>query len=588
MTEGTEPALARRERLVIVLLALLQGLALYVVEYADAHNWALLSGLAGQVPWYTLVLTVPTLMQLSLQRLDDRLFWTNTALTLALFGSVAAWATWRVTAAPGTTAASILGPFAVSVAIVAFVGLPYLQVRLSQRRFSAPYPELFAHAWQNALTLAVAGIMVAIVWLLLLLWQELFKLIGIDFFARLFGEDAFIYLVNGLLFGLGVLVARTQHRAMQIGRQVVLAVFTGFLPLASFIALIFLISLPFTGFAPLQRAASTAFTVSALVAALILLLNAVVQTGRDCPYPRPLRWLIDCVVVALPILAGIAIYAVIVRISAEGWTTDRFWALLAVGLLGAYAIGYALAIFRRTGSWMAGVPRVNVVVSVVLIALGVLANSPLLDPTRIAVGSQLARIEAVASDGTVDDATRSRIEYLRFDSGRSGAQAMQQLHDLSDSSPTFVTVLAEIAARPARYAWQVDALDDQSPDELARRIAMAPDQAPLPAALIAALANGEVGGRSPCTEFDGSCVAQWLDVDLDQQADVVLCAISDAGIQCTIYVEANAQWRKLGSVTTGPTDTATRDAVRQGLIRIVPRQVQDLQFGDSEPVAIER
>lgn len=195
---------------------------------------------------------------------------------------------------------------------------PYLQMRLVHGRFTAPYTELFALAWQNALTLKVVGVMVCVGWLLLFLWQELFELIGIGFFKALFGRDPFAYLVTGLFAGLGVLVARPQHRAMQVARQVLFAIFTGLLPLAAFIAVIFRASLPFTGLAPLERAASTASTLGALVAALVLLLNAVVQTGRAPPYPRPLRWLIDAAIVALPLFAAIALHAVLVRIGEAG------------------------------------------------------------------------------------------------------------------------------------------------------------------------------------------------------------------------------------------------------------------------------
>ena len=98
--DDTAPTLARREKSAIVLLALLQSLLLYLVEYGDGQGWPILSDLSGQVPWYTLVLVVPSMMQLSLHRLDDPRFWSNTVLATAIFGAAAAWAAWSVTGAP--------------------------------------------------------------------------------------------------------------------------------------------------------------------------------------------------------------------------------------------------------------------------------------------------------------------------------------------------------------------------------------------------------------------------------------------------------------------------------------------------------
>ncbi len=590
--DDAAPALPRREKSVIVLLALLQGLLLYLVEYGDEQGWPVLSDLAGQVPWYTLVLTVPSLMQLSLQRLDDRRFWTNTALTVVVFAMVAAWAAWSVTGAPGTSAGATLTPFAVTIAIVAFVALPYLQVRIAQGRFAAPYDELFALAWQNALTLGVVGVMTSVGWLLLTLWQQLFQLIGIDFFRELFRQDPFIYLVSGLFAGLGVLVARTQHRAMQVARNVLFAIFTGFLPLAAFIAAIFLLSLPFTGLAPLRAAASTASTLALLIAALVLLLNAVVQNGRSSPYPRPLRWLVDAAMLALPAFAAIALHAVVVRLIEHGWTTDRFWALVAVVMLCVYAAGYAWAALRPTGGWMTHLPRVNVGASLVLIGLGLLANSPVLDPNRLAVGSQLARIEMETGAALVDEATRDRIEYLRFESGRRGVDALEQLASRPGASDEFAQTLTEIRERPARYHWEAEQAPPESAEQLAARIRVSEGQPPLPEALIAAILGRGEGDNPYCSRYSGDCFAHRIDADADGKDDVLVChARDDAYTSCDVFVESSGAWAAAGSINQWAEDDAaqkrTIEALREGRVSAVAPRFQDIQFGDGPPRKID-
>ena len=590
--DDTAPTLARREKSAIVLLALLQSLLLYLVEYGDGQGWPILSDLSGQVPWYTLVLVVPSMMQLSLHRLDDPRFWSNTVLATAIFGAAAAWAAWSVTGAPGTTASATLGPFAVSMALIAFVALPYLQVRLALGRFGAPYDDLFALAWQNALTLKVVCVMTGLGWLLLTLWQALFQLIGIDLFHRLFSEDPFIYMASGLFAGLGVLVARTQHRAMQVARNVLFAIFTGFLPLAAFIAMIFLLTLPFTGLAPLSAAASTASTLSLLVAALVLLLNAVVQSGRASPYPRPLRWLVDAAMVALPVFAGIALHAVIVRIAEHGWTTDRFWALVAVVMLGAYAVGYAWAALRPAGTWMTKLPRVNVAASLLLIGIGLLGNSPILDPHRLAVASQLERIETAANETVVDEATRDRIEYLRFESGRRGVAALDALAETPRASKDFVSTLTEIRERPARYHWETERTPPESQAQLAARIQVPAGQPALPEALLAAvLVRGE--GENPyCSRYSGTCIANHLDVDADGRVDVLVChAAENDYVSCHVFIESAGAWSAQGQIGTWIEDEnqrrATLKSIREGRITTVAPRFRDIAFGDTPPKRVE-
>ena len=591
--DDNAPTLPRREKSVIVLLALLQGLLLYLVEYADEQGWPILSDLSGQVPWYTLVLIVPSVMQLSLQRLDDARFWTNTALVTALFGATAAWAAWSVTGAPGTTASATLGPFAVSMALVAFVALPYLQVHLALGRFAAPYDDLFALAWQNALTLKVVCVMTGVGWLLLTLWQQLFQLIGIDFFRELFHQDPFVYLASGLFAGLGVLVARTQHRAMQVARNVLFAIFTGFLPLAAFIAAIFLLTLPFTGLAPLRAAASTAATLSILVAALVLLLNAVVQNGRPSPYPRPLRWLVDAAMLALPVFAAIALHAVIVRILEHGWTTDRFWALVAVVMLGAYAVGYAWAALRPAGTWMTKLPRVNVAASLLLIGIGLLGNSPILDPHRLAVGSQFARVEAEAAKPDVDESIRDRIEYLRFESGRRGVDALEALSRAPGASTAFLSVLSEIRDRPAHYPWEAGPKPPESPAQIAARIGVPAGQPPLPDALIAAIAQGQGDSLSaPCSRYASACLANRLDVDADDRDDVLLCQVlEDDLVSCNVFVESSGTWSMQG--TLHPWDVVDDErramvkAIREGRIATASPRFRDVVFGGTSVHRVE-
>jgi len=594
MDDADTPSLPRREKSAIVLIALLQALLLYVIEYADENSWPWFSDLAGQVCWYTLVLTVPSLMLLSLQRLDDRRFWSNTALTVLAFGATAAWAAWNASTAPGISAWAVLGPFGTTTAIAAFIALPYLQVRIARGRFTTPYPQLFAKAWQNALTIKVVGVVVGVGWLLLTLWEELFKLIGILFFSDLFSWDPFQYMVTGLLAGLGILVARTQHRAMQVARQVLFAIFTGFLPLAAFIAVIFAISLPFTGLATLRSAASTAVTLSLLMAALILLLNAVVQVGRAPPYPRPLRWLVDAAMVLLPVFAAVAVHAVTVRILSEGWTIERFWALVAVLLLLTYSAGYAFAALRPAAGWMSRLPAVNVVVSLLILGLALAANTPLLDPHRLAVASQESKIAAVAGAPSATEETRNRIEYLRFNSGRQGFQALERLVSLPHASAGFRAMIAEVREQTTHDGRAVEDISAETPAALGARVRVAAGQPAVPQTLLENLRGPGSHNLYVCVSAASPCYAQWLDVDSDDRDDVVLCMAGNGGVRCDVFAQSDNAWRRLGTLTRWDLSETELAAISEGRLQTAKPRLRELRFGtgqtfsfgDGEPAAV--
>src|SRR5690606_26940164 len=268
-TMPTDAPLARDERAFIVLLAVLQGGLMYLAQKGHASGWWPFAALSGRVCWYTLVLAVPTMMALSVVRLRDGRFWQQAAGAALVVGALAAWAARQATGGPGVQAGSVLAPFGASVAVGPFVALPWLQCRLAHGHWRAPYACLFGHAWQNTLTLALAALFTGICWLVLWLWGALFALVKIDFFRELFREDAFVYLATGAMAGLGVLIGRTQRRAVQVARRLLLAIFTGLLPLLAFIAVLFVASLPFTGLAPLWEMRSAASTLVAVVALLV-------------------------------------------------------------------------------------------------------------------------------------------------------------------------------------------------------------------------------------------------------------------------------------------------------------------------------
>ncbi|MFD0325880.1 DUF4153 domain-containing protein [Lysobacter gummosus] len=572
--------LSRATKSFIVLIALLQGLALYLIRIGARPD----SGF--EIYWYVMALSVPTLMLLSVQRLDDRRFWTNALGVAAIYLLLALWAGWSATGAPDIKAGAVLWPFGATLAIALFIALPYLQCRLDHGRWRAPYSALFEHGWQNALTLLLTAVFVGICWGVLGLCAVLFKLIGIEFFADLFTTRSFAHLATGIMVGLGVLVGRTQQRPVQVARQILFAIFKGLLPLVSLIALLFVISLPFTGLDALWRTRSATLILMSLIAVMVLFVNAVYQDGDDAPpYPRWLRHVVDAALLILPIYAGLGLYALSLRIGQYGWTAERFWAVLASVVLSAYAVGYAVAALRPRAGWLHDLKRVNVGVSLVILALTVAANSWLLDPHRLSVNDQLARLR----DGR-SERERFDLSHLRFDSGRRGYLALQAL--AGDSKLFDAKERAQIQRLlTMKNSWEYR--QDDKRDQQARTAAEALRHIK-PAAGVAApdplWLQALVSDKLPtpdCLNADSECVLMTPDLDSDGQADYLLCNAKQWGPVCFVYAREEAVWSRIGRNSSSYLNTeasAVAPAMRANQLRVVPRRWADFQLGDTGPV----
>lgn len=593
---STATTLPRNERAAIVLLAVLQGGLMYLAEEGQSAGFWPFAGLAGRVCWYTLVLAVPTAMALSLVRLRDARYWQHAAGITAVVALLAAWAAWSATGGPGLRSDSVLGPFGLSLAVGLFVALPWLQCRLEDGRWRASYPCLFRHAWQNTLTLALAALFTGICWAVLSLWGALFALVRIELFRDIFRDGAFIYFATGAMVGLGVLIGRTQERAVAVARQVLFGIFTGLLPLLAFIAVLFVASLPFTGLAPLWEMRSAAATLATLVALLVAFTNSVLQDGSgERPYPAWLRRLVDAGLLVLPVYAVLALYALWLRVAQHGWTADRVLAALVALVIAGYAFGYAWAVLRGRDGWLGAIRPVNRVMSLVVVALAVLANTPVLDPHRIAVASQMQRL----ADGRTapDDFD---LDWLRFEGGRLGWEATLSLraHPAWAQDEARLGELERLIARQHRWAAPEKFPPGEPPP---RDAAMLRDRVQLASGAVTpdddwwtALAARR-GGRD-CLHASDDCILLTPDLDGDGTPDPFLCTLGDtAPALCSVHArDAAGHWTVAATLDLWPhgsPERAWRRGLRQdlmdGRVRAVPRPWPDIGIGERRPLELE-
>lgn len=583
------PPLPLNTRSAIVLIALLQGLLLYIATQADT-TWPF-DSITGQLCWNAAVLLVPGAIVLAATRLNDRRLWAHAAVGLLGVLALSGWIGWNLQGAPGLAEGPLVTPFALSMAVGFFVLLPWWQYRLASGHWRATYTALFEHAWQNALTLALAVAFTGLTWLLLSLWALLFMLVDIRFFRDLFQQGAFIALATGTLMGFGILIGRTQQRAVQVTRQVLFAVCKGLLPLLAFIAVLFVCSLPFTGLEPLWKTRSAAALLLSIVALLVVFTNAVYQQDSDVtPYPAWLRRLVDASLLALPVYAGLALYAVALRVEQHGWTLPRVWVALIALLLAGYALGYAWAALRRFPRWLQGIETINRWVCWAVLAAAVLPHTPLLDPVRLSVHSQVARLQAQAPQIEEDDA-----RVLRFELGRRGYQALQALRDAPGfkDAPAAVAVIDAALARQSR--WHGDRATSSSSVAavteravLQRQLVPAANSPAPDTAWWDALLAGKVSAND-CLRPGHPCVALRRDLDGDGRDEMLLCDVSGTvGSSCQLHVLEGAQWRDGGTLTFWAGSTGRiQTAMRQGNITLHRPRWPQVSLDGGEPQDIQ-
>lgn len=311
---------------------------------------------------------------------------------------------------------------ALGAMVMTFMLVPLVAAWQPGRGWS--YPVLFELAWRNALLTPVALGLTSLCWGVLWMGAGLLAVIGLDSVASLllwppvsFGISATVLAVA---FAQGILRAELLLNL----RRFVLSLSAWLLPLLLGFGVVWVVALPFTGLQGLFATGSAAFLLMGFLALAVLFLNAAWQDGRELPpYGARLAHVLPWATLTLPVIAGVALWALMLRVRQYGFTEERLWAGVAATLLAAYALGYAgFFMRRRQPGWMPGVGQTNIVLALaVLICLGSL-TSPLADPRRLAVADQVQRLTTgrVAPD-TFD------YGYLATRSGRWGQEALARL-----------------------------------------------------------------------------------------------------------------------------------------------------------------
>lgn len=504
----------------LALIALAQGLLLMGL-YGLLENglWP-----SESPPWrlllFTVILVGPTLLLLGLGPAAGRARLGGMAAAFTLLAALLAYyagAQMLPPPLPDTPSffAGIAFLFASLLFIAAFKALMYMQHFASGEPFS--YSALFRWSWRNFLIFVLAWVFACVFRLILVLWQLLFKAIGIDFFEELFSKDWFITPALVLAFGMGIVILRKQSHIIDTIAQVQQALMRLLLPLLVGIAMLFLLALAFTGLAPFWEGGGSWLALWTL-ALILFFVNAVYKDDPSLrPYPLWLHRLVYLGVGLLPVYSAISCYGLTLRIMQHGWSVGRGLGALVWTLLALFALCYSYSILRRRDSWLAAASRINVRLGLVVLAAMLLANSPLLDFRKVSVSSQLARLEYGQVSPEEFD-----VDYFARHLGRPGYEALQDLEaSHREANPEFAERIAAALARWLPNKETAAERAKQLAQALVQELAQEAGTAPAPPSLADALAKA-LAEQSPRRLRTWDYHLLPMDLDADGRADYLL------------------------------------------------------------------
>ncbi|WP_323144655.1 DUF4153 domain-containing protein [Massilia phyllosphaerae] len=511
-----------------IVLGLLQGLFLFLLyRAAREHVWPATSPLLF-APMLLAGLYVPLIAISGLGQMDRRrlALWVGSAAVL--LAGLACYGAWRVAdlalwheAAPGQP-----GPHRNAMPSPAllfygaadlFIAHALVLAAVRDGRRIATYATHFDIAWKLGVQIAFSMLFTGVTWLVLLLGAQLFELVKLHFLSRTMREAWFGIPVTAFAFACAMHLTDVRPAIVRGIRGLLLVLMSWLLPVAVLLIGGFLATLPFTGLAPLWSTKHAASVLLFAAAAIVVLINAAWQQGGDgSDVASVVRMAARIAALLLAPLVLIAVYALFLRVRDYGWTGDRVSAAACMLVAGCYAAGYFYAGLRP--GWLPALARVNIGTAFAVIGLLLALFSPLLDPARISVNSQVARLASGQAKADSFD-----FAFLRFDGERFGRAALDRL-ERAPGLPDAALVRQQIAVvRKMAGNWDDRRL--QPAADLAANLHIHPSGTRLPAAFLKTdwASKDELYLYPECLyRADRVCDVFLLDMNNDGKPEVLL------------------------------------------------------------------
>lgn len=549
----------------MVLIALIQGFCLLFLHQAiELEFWP-----KYDPQWlfalYSIALILPVMLLLGLTS-NNGLAISKYAVPFSLLGgALGYYVGTQATPLEYVRFESLLFAYALTMVLASFKALMYVQQLSSGRALS--YSDLFRWSWRNFLTLTLSLIFAGAFWLILVLWGELFKAIGIRFFKDLFEEPWFYYPAIALANGFGVIMFRRLTHVIDTITRLQQALMKFLLVVLVFVSVLFLCALPFTGLDPLWDSGGSGLILW-MQALMLFFVNAVYQDDPEQrPYIISLHRFIYLGVLLLPIYSGVALYGLSLRVEQYGWSIDRCWAFFIWFFLALFPLGYAWGIIRQRDNWLAQLSRVNVVVGLVFLGGMLLVNSPVLDFRKVSVDSQMRRL--ANGDIAVE---KFDLYYFRRHLAKPGYMGLQEIKtQYGEEHPNLVVRIENlygsntpVATSKETYLAAITFLVEDVPPEFLDALY-------------------ESSGKSSWElQNTHKHYIQRIDLDQDGQPEYLSVKMVNSALRMELYYLEDENWLNRETMYKHISDKSIKEAVIQALkageIRAVEPRWNDFEL----------
>ena len=562
---------------------LLQGIILYALYWSARHT-----GWPAAHPYLfvslaTVFLLVPPLFISGLGHLGNRrlAIWMIVATAIcALLAMHDVWRNMDIPSGWSLTGIKPTGyPFSwwllLFLAAGFYVAHALVLAGAADGRRIARYPAYFEASWKLCIQIIFSLLFIGVLWLILWLGSALFMLVKLDFLRHLLTRPWFSVTVTAFAFAVALHVTDVRPGIVRGIRGLLLVLMSWLLPVATLIVGGFVVSLPFVGLEPLWATRHATSVLLGATAVLILLINAAFQGGELGPrIVRVLRIVARIACLLLLPMVAIAIYSLSLRVQQYGWTADRVIAAASLLVAACYACGYLWAAAQR-GTWLARIAPTNIATAFVILAILIVLFSPLGDPARLSVASQMARLENGKTAAAAFD-----YNYLRFEGKRYGKEALEVLKKTTvGTDAPAIRTQAETALNK-KNRW--DPNDGNPVADAASRmkdITVWPKTETLPESFLQQQWNDKTNVPD-CLRFrNRHCNAYLKDVNRDGRTDILL-RNDNRYSEIAIFTQdtTDGRWNK-SAVIFGARCKDMTEALESGDYRLAEPAWPDLEIG---------
>ncbi len=354
--------------------------------------------------------------------------------------------------------------------VFALIVLAHLPLPFAMAQETAPggwldYEGLFDHAWSILVRTITAWGFTGLFWLVIFLSDQLLELVGFEYLGEFVDHYWVSMPLTGIVVGLAMAVLNELKTVVSTLRRLALQLLRLLLPLVAVVVALFIVLVPFRGLEQVFGSLSAAGTMLAMAAgAVTLITSAVDARDGDAAHSRVMVMSAKALSVLLPIIAGISVYAIWVRVGQYGWTPARIAAGLTSLVVLAYALTYASSVLVGF-AWRQRIRLANTWMAVSVIALSVLWLSPVLNVERISANNHLARFD----DGRISVAELD-VWRLGDDWGIAGQAALARIRQIKDhpSQVALSDKLARFDQGESRWSFEHDRGGSENTKDVAR------------------------------------------------------------------------------------------------------------------------